>query len=139
MRGRDSGSNDNLLDSGIIKFILLDRKGIKSLDEYPFDIPAIHHLERLDLHPKVTFLVGENGSGKSTLIEAIAVAAGFNPEGGTKNFNFATRRSDSRLSEYLSVARGVRRERDGFFLRAESMFNLATNIEELDREGSCAP
>lgn len=81
----------------------------------------------------VTFLVGENGSGKSTLIEAIAVAAGFNAEGGSKNFRFATRRSESELHTALRLARGTRREKDGFFLRAESYFNVATHIEELDR------
>jgi predicted ATPase len=139
MRGRQAAKTEDLLDSGIIKFIQLDRKRVQSFAEYPFDIPAISNLDKLELHPKVTFLVGENGAGKSTLIEAIAVAAGFNPEGGTKNFNFATRRSDSHLSEYLSVARGVKREKDGFFLRVESLFNLATNIEELDRDDGGPP
>src|SRR5205085_2393360 len=70
-------------------------------------------------------------TGKSTLIEAIAVAAGFNAEGGTKNFRFSTRSSESDLNEALVLARGVKRERDGFFLRAESLFNVATEIESL--------
>jgi predicted ATPase len=68
------------------------------------------------------------------LLEAIAVSLGFNAEGGTKNFNFGTRRSHSILHEHLRVAKGFRRPKDGFFLRAESFFNVATNIEELDRE-----
>jgi len=80
----------------------------------------------------VTFLVGENGSGKSTLIEAIAVAAGFNAEGGTKSFRFRTRPSESELHAVLRLARGDQRERGGFFLRAESLFNVATQIDELD-------
>jgi len=80
----------------------------------------------------VTFLVGENGSGKSTLIEAIAVAAGFNAEGGTKSFRFSTRPSESALHAVLRLARGDQRERGGFFLRAESLFNVATQIDELD-------
>jgi len=91
----------------------------------------VRSLQALDLNPRVTFLVGENGSGKSTLIEAIAVAAGFNPEGGSQNFKFATRPSESDLHKALRLVRGVRRPRTGFFLRAESLFNVATEIERL--------
>lgn len=91
-------------------------------------------------HPKVTYFVGENGSGKSTLLEAIAVASGFNPEGGTRNFRFSTRSSHSVLSDHIRIAKGVRKPKDGFFLRAESFFNLATEIENLDaEEGFGAP
>src|SRR5262249_11782174 len=97
-------------------------------------LPVVQNLENLALHPEVTFLVGENGSGKSTLLEAIAVTLGFNPEGGTKNFRFQTRGSHSVLHEYVRLVRGVHRPRDGFFLRAESFFNLATEIEHLDAE-----
>jgi predicted ATPase len=86
------------------------------------------------LHPRCTFLVGENGSGKSTLVEALAVAVGFNPEGGSKNFNFKTAQAHSDLHEYLRVARSPRRELDGFFLRAESFFNVATNLEDMQKE-----
>ncbi|MDO4401074.1 MAG: AAA family ATPase [Coriobacteriia bacterium] len=85
-------------------------------------------------HP-VTVFVGENGVGKSTLVEALAVRMGFNPEGGTVNFNFATHDSHSRLAEYLRVLRGIRRHRDGFFLRAESFYNVASNIDDLDAAG----
>jgi predicted ATPase len=69
----------------------LKRDQVDSFDEYLFCIPAFRNLETLKLHPAVTFFIGENGSGKSTLLEAIAVASGFNPEGGTKNFGFSTR------------------------------------------------
>ena len=120
---------------GIVKFIQLDRGQVESFKRYPYSIPAICELKRLPLNPGVTFFVGENGSGKSTLVEAIAVAAGFNPEGGTKNFSFHTRRSDSELRDVLQVVRGARREKDGFFLRAESFFNVGTNIEDLDTGG----
>ena len=104
---------------------------------YPYDIPAVGALVtpgELAFHPRVTFLVGENGCGKSTLAEAIAVAAGFNAEGGSKHFAFATRRTESPLGEALRLVRGARRERGGFFLRAESLYNVATQIEELARE-----
>jgi predicted ATPase len=112
----------------------LRRDAVESFDKYPFSIPAVRELEELALDPKVTFLVGDNGTGKSTLVEAIAVAAGFNAEGGTKNFAFATRRSESELHRHLRVARNVRRPKDGFFLRAESYFNVATEIERLDAD-----
>ena len=96
-------------------------------------------MDTVKLHPKVTFFVGENGSGKSTLLEAIAVALGFNAEGGTKNFNFGTRESHSVLHEHLRIARGVQRPHTGFFFRAESFFNVATAIEQLDAEPSFGP
>src|SRR5687767_5736568 len=94
-----------------------------SLDEYPFSLPALRHLEPLSFHPAVTFLVGENGSGKSTLLEALAVGLGFNAEGGTKNFSFSTRSSHSELHRHLKLTRGVKAPRSGFFLRAESFYN----------------
>ena len=106
---------------------------------YPFSLPAIKDFESLRLHPKVTFLVGENGSGKSTLLEAIAIAWGFNPEGGTKNFAFTTRESHSELHQYLRLSRGVAKARDGFFLRAESFFNVASEIDALDEEPAFSP
>lgn len=114
--------------------VRLKREKVPAFDRYPFCLSAVRHLDSLSLHPHVTFLVGENGSGKSTLLEAIAVACGFNAEGGTKNFRFDTRASHSPLHEYLRVVKGIRRPHDGFFLRAESFFNVATEIEKLDVE-----
>jgi predicted ATPase len=119
--------------------VKLRRDKIASFDQYPFSLPVVRHLETLELHPAVTFLVGENGSGKSSLMEALAVAWGFNPEGGTKNFRFGTRASHSVLHEYLRLVKSIRRPRDGFFLRAESLFNLATQIEHLDAEPASVP
>jgi predicted ATPase len=104
---------------------------IEDPDRYPFTIPAIRKLRTLDLDPRITFLLGENGSGKSTLIEAIAIAAGFNAEGGSKNFNFATRRSESDLWRCLRLIKNPRTPTTGYFLRAESFFNVATEIENL--------
>lgn len=99
-------------------------------------LPAVCHLRAhgLSLSRRVTFLVGENGMGKSTLLEAIAVALGFNPEGGTKNLRFSTEDSHSSLHTCLRVVRGPRRQRDGFFLRAESFYNVASTIDQWDRE-----
>jgi len=114
---------------GFLIFAELVRDKVPDWNAHPFDIPAISKLERLDLDPRVTFLVGENGSGKSTLIEAIAIRAGFNPEGGTKNFTARHRPSESSLQQYLRLARGGKREQGGFFLRAETMFNVSTEAE----------
>jgi predicted ATPase len=123
-----------MTQSQFVHHLKLLRDTVASFDRYPFNLPAVRDLDELPFHPKVTFIVGEIGSGKSTLLEAIAVALGFNAEGGTKNFNFGTRLSHSELHAHLRMSRGFRRPRDGFFFRAESYFNLATNIEELDRE-----
>lgn len=118
-----------------LRTVRLCREDIDSFDIYPFSLEAVKNLNTLDFHPKVTFIVGENGTGKSTILEAIATACGFNPEGGTKNFTFSTMNTHSELYKYLKLVKGVKRPEDGFFLRAESFYNVATNIEELDREG----
>lgn len=108
---------------------------------YLNDLPIIKFLSRekkLSFSSNVTFFVGENGTGKSTLLEAIAVAYGFNAEGGSKNFNFSTNATHSELCEHISIAkRGY--ARDGFFLRAESLYNVATNIDDMDKEFSFDP
>jgi predicted ATPase len=119
-----------------VKAVILRRKDVPSFDAYPFCLRAVRNLEKLPLDPKVTIFIGENGSGKSTLIEAIAIAAGFNPEGGSKNFNFKTVEAHSNLHDYLTLQRSARREKDGYFLRAESFFNVASNIDELGVGGA---
>ncbi len=111
--------------------IALNRSRITSFDNYPFSIPAIAKLNEIELHPNVTFFVGENGAGKSTLIEAVAIAFGLNPEGGSKNFTFSTEDSHSELHEYMILRKGIQRPKDAYFLRAESFYNVATNIEDL--------
>ena len=113
----------------------LRRDKVTSFTDFPFSIPAIGGLDVLEFDRPVTFFVGENGAGKSTLLEAFAIGMGLNAEGGSRNFRFATRESHSGLSNCLRLARSVRRIRDSFFLRAESYFNVATEIEVLDREG----
>ena len=118
-------------------YVTLDRSRGSLEAEYAANLPAIKTLQRLELHPHVTFFIGENGSGKSTLLEAIAVADGFNAEGGTRNFNFDSRASHSDLSKWVRVGRSPRgrRRSDGFFLRAESFYNVASEIEKLGLVG----
>lgn len=103
-------------------------------DRYPAAIPAVQALagQGLEFSKPVTLLVGENGSGKSTLLEALAVAMGFNAEGGSRNFSFSTAESHSDLCDAVMVTKGVRRMRDGFFLRAESFYNAASYLDALD-------
>lgn len=117
-----------------IRSIQLNKEKIDDFNQYPFNLPVLKNLETLEFHPKVTFIVGENGSGKSTLLEAIAVAYGFNPEGGTKNFIFQTRSSHSDLYDYINISKGIKLPRNGFFLRAETTYNLATDIDERDED-----
>ncbi len=123
---------------GYIRSISL-AEDIPPPNEYPFSLTAVKNLTELQLHPKVTFLVGENGTGKSTLLEAVAVAFGFNAEGGTRNFNFASRETHSCLNRYIRLIKGAIRPRDGFFFRAESFYNVASNIDDLDLAPSCSP
>jgi predicted ATPase len=114
---------------------LFERREGWNAGAYPFNLPVVRDLDRLAFHPRVTFLVGENGSGKSTLIEALAMAWGFNAEGGSTNVNFSTRASHSSLSQYIRRIRGALRPIDGYFLRAESFFNVASYVEEIGVSG----
>ena len=93
----------------------------------------LSNIEDLKLPSPVTYFVGDNGSGKSTLLEAIAVQAGFNPEGGTKNFSFSTHETHSGLYKHITLVRGTSRPKDGFFFRSESFYNVATEIDRLDQ------
>ena len=105
---------------------------------YPFSLPAFRGRDRIDFHENVTFFVGENGTGKSTLLEAVAVNDGFNPEGGTRNYCFSTQDTHSELSGHILLAKGSAAE-DGYFLRAESFYNAASYLDELDRQPAASP
>lgn len=114
-----------------LRAVSLKRELIGRFDEYPFSIPAVRELDVLDFHPDVTFFVGENGSGKSTLLEAIALAMGFGAEGGTKNVQFSTASTTSVLSQFIKTIRSYAKPKDGYFLRAESFFNVATYMDQV--------
>jgi len=112
--------------------VTLRKDKVPSWDEYPFSLPVVKHLETLKFHPDVTFLIGENGTGKSTLLEAIARLLGFNAEGGTKNSLFSTRDTHSVLYDYLKAGRSFSIPKDGYFLRAESFYNVASYMDDVD-------
>ncbi len=120
-------------DPPFVRNVIVMRERIEDPDVYPFSLPAVRALDGLAFST-VTYFIGENGSGKSTILEAIAVAMGFNAEGGTANFNFATRRSESDLHRVLRIAR-THRHKTGFFLRAETFYNVASEVERLDVDG----
>lgn len=119
-------------NSQLIEQIIIDWEEI-SENSHLRDISAIQSIDCLELYNPITFFVGENGTGKSTLLEAIAIAYGFNPEGGTRNYDFSTYDSHSELCASLKLVRGPRRAKWGYFLRAESFYNVATKEEEYGR------
>jgi predicted ATPase len=126
-----------LFDEKYIRKIMIDIPEEKK-SIYPFLLDAVKNFPELSLKSKVSFFIGENGTGKSTLLEAIAVAYGFNAEGGSKHFNFASNDTHSILSEHIKLTKGIRIPKNGFFLRAESFYNAATYIDELDRDGTAS-
>ncbi len=129
-------NHQNLSDHHYVRGVILDQD--VDYTRYPFNIPSVKRLDSISLDQPVTFLVGENGSGKSTIIEAIATASGFNAEGGSKNMNFATRNTTSVLVDKIRLVKGITGPRTGYFLRAESFYNVASNIESLDASGGGA-
>lgn len=116
----------------MLKQIRLEEENIPSKNSYPFTIPAISHFSSLDFQNKVTFFVGENGSGKSTLLEAIAYQCQFNTAGGGRNNRYEVHASQSDLGEYLQLSWSPTKLTNGFFLRAESFYQFATHIDQLD-------
>jgi len=116
---------------GFIRELVLHRDRVETFDAYPYCIPAIRSLHTLPLCATLTIFVGENGTGKSTFLEAIARLAGLDPEGGSRGFHRAPQAPEAPLHEAMQLIRSTRRERSAFFLRAETMFNLATEVNEL--------
>jgi predicted ATPase len=123
-------------DPPFVKSVLLRRDLVASFDVYPYSIPAIKHLTSIDLHPRVTFFVGENGTGKSTLLEAIAVSEGFNAEGGSRHAMFKTKDThNDDLPRKLQLGRNKIPRGDSYFLRAESFYNLSTYLGDIGAPG----
>ena len=114
-----------------IKDVFIDWNKVEK-GSYLREIAAIHNVNQISFNKQVTFFVGENGSGKSTLLEAMAIAEGFNPEGGTKNYSFSTYDSHSKLCDAIRLSRQIR-AKWGYFLRAESFYNVATTEDEYSK------
>jgi predicted ATPase len=101
---------------------------------YPFNIPALAGLKQIPIRQAVTFFIGENGSGKSTLLEAVASLCGFGAAGGSKHYLRESREADALLSNHMRLS-WQPKITDGFFLRAESFYNLASYVDELAASG----
>ncbi|WFA08868.1 AAA family ATPase [Tissierella sp. Yu-01] len=117
------------MDEKFIKGIKIDWNRVGE-NSYSRKIPSIQSISQLYFNSNITFFVGENGTGKSTLLESIAVAYGFNPEGGNISFNFSTMDTHSELYKAITVVKGISLPKSNFFLRAESFYNVASKIED---------
>lgn len=116
--------------------VALDRAALRQVGGYLTDLPCLRELGALAFHRPVTYFVGENGTGKSTLLEGLAVALGLNPEGGGRNFHFASKETHSPLHRCLTVTKGPYRPQTSYFLRAESFYNLASEVDRLEEIGA---
>jgi predicted ATPase len=114
-----------------LRSIKLKRDDIADFGRFPYTVPVIRELDFLDFHPDVTFFVGENGSGKSTLLEAIALAMRFGPEGGTRSVLFSTASDRTDLHNHLKIVRSFAQPKDYFYLRAESLYNVASYMDSI--------
>lgn len=121
-----------------VKRITLERDKIEDFNIYPFNIEVLKNMNEVNLTKPVTFLIGENGVGKSTLIEALAIQLGLNAEGGSQNFNFSTQNTHSNLCKYLRVST-FNKPKTKYFLRAESFYNVASEIVRISEEGGQGP
>lgn len=118
-----------------IEHVEFMRNQVEDFNRYPFNIPVIKNFHEVNFTAPVTFLIGENGIGKSTFMEALAISVGLNPEGGTQNFMFSTKETHSELHHYLEVPYFQRKCMTKFFLRAESFYNVITEIDNLGVSG----
>lgn len=125
------------MGGGFIRAVRLDVSDA-TLRGWPYDIASVRDFGWRPFHPAVTYFVGENGSGKSTIVEALAVVLGMNAEGGGRNMRFATAATETPLADHIVVERAGRPRTD-FFLRAESFYNVASEIDALDREPGFGP
>ena len=132
-----------LADPRIIRRVLrTDQPGDGvDLAGWPFTMPAVAQTlrEGLDLAPGVTFLVGENGAGKSTLVEAVAMAYGLSPEGGSTGAAHSSRATESPLHKAIRLERSAGAPRWGYFLRAETMHGFYSYLEEHPSNRSSEP
>lgn len=129
-------TNREYMDMHYLAEIRINRSLIQDSNEYPFSVPLIKHLPDIALNSQVTFLIGENGSGKSSLLEAIAIKAGLNGEGGSRNMAFQTSQKASGaqlLADCLTLSWCLK-PKNSYFFRAETFFNLATHIDTIAQQ-----
>lgn len=119
-------------DNIFVTSLAIDWAGVPCRNTYPFDVPAIASLVALNLAQPVTFFCGENGTGKSTLLEALSIAYGLNPEGGTRNYTFSVHDGHSELCDHVRLLKGIYRPRDSFFVRSDTLFNLISEMDALE-------
>jgi predicted ATPase len=121
----------------VLKKLTLLRERVKDWETYPFSVPAIRGLNELPLRSRISFFAGENGTGKSTLLEAIAAHYGFGREGGNRNFRNDSTESNHSIDPLVKALRLSFDQKTGagFFLRAESFFNTASHIDDLEPGG----
>lgn len=118
-------------DDVFVTSLAIDWTGVPDRGVYPFNVPAIASLRELDLGQPVTFFCGENGTGKSTLLEAMSVAYGLNPEGGSRNYTFSVRDTHSELCDHVRLLKSIFRPHDSFFVRSDTLFNLISEMDVL--------
>lgn len=125
------------MDTGgaYITSVTIDWHEVCDSGVYPFNVPAISNTTRLDFAQPLTLFCGENGTGKSTLLEAISIAWGLNPEGGSKNYRFSVQDTHSELYRYITLQRAIYKPKDSFFVRSDTMFNLISEMDELGDDG----
>jgi predicted ATPase len=121
-----------------LKRISLLHEHITSVNAYPFNVPSIASLKSLEISSRVCFFVGENGTGKSTLLEAIAAHYGFGLEGGNRSFSPNTTTSVGSIDPLVTALRlsFTKRTGGGFYLRAESFFNVASSVDRMGASNS---
>lgn len=117
-----------------LKRISLLQEKVLIWNKYPFTIPSIKNMHDINIDSKVTFFVGENGTGKSTLLEAIADKCDFHTAGGSRNNIYDVHASESALSPYIRLS-WLPKVTTGFFLRAESFYQFASHIDDIDDTG----
>lgn len=122
--------------SGFFEYLEVFWDRVENPDAFPFTLSAVKSMGRLALNPRCTFFIGENGTGKSTILEAMAIRVGFSAEGGTKDHRVKTHDSHSELFDYLIVKRGEEKPGDTFFLRAETLYNVASYLEAAEEFGA---
>ena len=121
------------MNNNFIQSLELQKDKIESFEKYPFNLDVIRYLYKIEFHKNVTFILGENWSWKSTLLEALAIEYWLNPEWGSNNINFKTTETHSELSEKIIISKWIV-PKDKFFLRTESFYNVASEIDNIQKE-----